>query len=273
MKKVAIIGVGLMGGSLGLALKTDKNKNQYNIIGIGRNAKKLQRAKKLGAIDSFSVDISSVHDADIIFICSPVNTVVNIYKTVAKYAKKDAVIADIGSTKETIEKEIKSLRKRNKNFPEFVGCHPMAGTEHNGVEYAKADMYNGANTIITSGKNTKGTKIVAKVWKDAGCKIVYMTAKEHDKYAAFTSHLPHIIAFVYSKMFKEKSKKNKDIENLIAGSFKSITRVAKSSPEMWQPIFSDNKNNLKILSQQLCKEIKLFTDSFNDTKKLKKFFC
>lgn len=273
MKKIAIIGVGLMGGSLGIALKNGTNKKQYNIIGIGRNEKKLRKAKKLNAVDSFSVDISSVRDADIVFICSPVDTVTDIYKIVSKYVKKGAVVADIGSTKENIEKEINVLRKKNKNLPEFVGCHPMAGTEHSGIDYAKDDLYYDATTIITSNKNSKGTKIVAEVWKDVGCKVVYMSAKQHDKYAAFTSHLPHIIAFVYYKIFKEKSAKNKDINNLIAGSFKSITRVAKSSPEMWMPIFLNNKNNLKELSKQLCKEIKLFTDTFNDTKKLKNFLA
>ena len=275
MKKIAVIGVGLMGGSLGLALKrlNGKNKKQYEILGIGRNGKKLLRAKKLGAVDSFSVDISSVNDADIIFICTPVDTVVDVYKTVAKYVKKGAVVADVGSIKENIEVKIKALRKRNKNLPEFVGCHPMAGTEHSGVDFADENLYESAVTVITSDKNAKSAKTVAKIWKDAGCKIVYMDAKKHDKYVAFTSHLPHIIAFVYYKIFKEKSLKDKNIKNLAAGSFKSITRVAKSSPEMWLPIFLNNKNNLKNLSQQLCKGIKLFADSFNDTKKLKKFFC
>ncbi len=274
MKKIAIIGVGLMGGSLGLALKrlNDKNKNQYEILGIGRNEKKLQKAKELGAIDSFSVDISVLRDSDMVFICSPVDTVVDMYKSVSKYLKKGAVVADIGSTKENIEAKIKALRIKNKNLPEFVGCHPMAGTENNGVEYAKKDLYDNAVTVITSDKKSKGTKTVAELWKNIGCKVIYMSAKEHDKYVAFTSHMPHIIAFVYYKMFAEKSLKDKNIQNLTAGSFKSITRVAKSSPEMWLPIFLNNKNNLKILSQQLCKEIKTFTDSFNNTKKLKKFF-
>lgn len=274
MKKVAIIGVGLMGGSLGLALKrlNGKNKKQYEILGIGRNAKKLQGAQKLGAIDSFSVDISAVKDCDIVFICSPVDTVADIYKTVAKFVKKSAVIADLGSIKESIEVKIGSLRKRNKNFPEFVGCHPMAGTEHSGVDYAEENLYEGAITVITSNKNAKGTKAVAKIWKDAGCKIIYMDAKEHDKYVAFTSHLPHIIAFVYYRIFKEKSLKDKNIKNLTAGSFNSITRVAKSSPEMWLPIFLNNKKNLKTLSRQLCTEIGNFVTNFDNSTKLERFF-
>ncbi len=275
MKKIAIIGVGLMGGSLGLTLKrlNGKNKRQYEILGIGRNGKKLQRARKLNAIDKFSVDISSVGESDIVFICSPVDTIVNIYKTVSKFVKKGAVVADMGSIKDNIVKEISVLRKKNKSLPEFVGCHPMAGTEHSGVDYAEAGLYKNAVTVITSNKNAKGTKAVAKVWKDAGCKVVYMSSKEHDKYAAFTSHLPHIIAFVYYKIFKDKSLKDKNIKNLIAGSFNSITRVAKSLPEMWIPIFLNNKKNLKVLSQQFCNEIKNFTISFNDTRKLKKFLA
>lgn len=274
MKKIAIIGVGLMGGSLGLALKryNGKNKKQYEILGIGRNKKKLQKAKKLGAIDGFSVDTASVCDADIIFICSPVDTVVDIYKTVSKFVKKGAVVADIGSIKGSIENDIESLRKKNKNLPEFVGCHPMAGTEHSGVDFAEAHLYEDAVTIITSNKNAKGTKAVAKIWKDTGCKVIYMSATDHDKYAAFTSHLPHIIAFVYYKIFKEKCNKDKNIKNLVAGSFNSITRVAKSSSEMWIPIFLNNKKVLKVLSQQLCNEIKNFVTDFDNEKRLKKFF-
>jgi prephenate dehydrogenase len=98
---------------------------------------------------------------------------------------------------------------------------------------------------------------------------LFISAKEHDETVAFTSHIPHIIAFSFYKMFREKKVKNKNIENLVAGSFKSLTRVAKSSPQMWIPIFLNNKNNLRLLSKELCKQIKDFVDTFSNEEKLK----
>jgi prephenate dehydrogenase len=271
MKKVAVIGVGLMGGSLGIALRhvLKNGKRQYEVIGIGRNLKSLQLAKDKNAVDYYFTDISCVSKADIVFICSPVDTIVDIYKTVSKFVKKNAIVADIGSIKFNVDEKIKRLRANNKSFPDFVGCHPMAGIEQNGIEFASIDIYNGATVVITSQKQTKNVKTISKIWKDIGCKLIFMSAKEHDECVAFTSHLPHIIAFNFYRMFKEKNDINKNIKNLVAGSFKSITRVAKSSPEMWIPIFLNNKNNLKVLSQELCDQIKLFIKSFEDENKLK----
>ena len=271
MKTVAIIGVGLMGGSLGIALRhvLKNGKRLYEVIGIGRNVKSLRLAKDKNAVDSYSTDISCVSKADIVFICSPVDTIVDIYKTVSKFVTKKTIVADIGSIKFNVDDKIKKIKEKNKSFPDFVGCHPMTGTEQNGIEFASLDIYNGATVVITSKYRTKNVKTVSKLWKDIGCKIIFMSAKEHDECVAFTSHLPHIIAFGFYKMFKEKNCKNRNIRNLVAGSFKSITRVAKSSPEMWIPIFLNNKNNLKVLAQEFCLRINLFVKSFDDEKKLK----
>ena len=145
----------------------------------------------------------------------------------------------------------------------------MCGIEQNGIEYASLDIYNNANVVITANPKDKNTQTIAKLWKSVGCRVVFMSAKEHDETVAFTSHLPHIIAFSFYKMFKEKENKNKNIDSLVAGSFKSLTRVAKSSPQMWIPIFLNNKNNLKVLSNELCKQIKEFVDTFGNEEKLK----
>ena len=271
MKTVAIIGVGLMGGSLGIALKhfTKKGQRQYEVVGIGRNLKTLRLARDKKAVDSFSTNINMVSCADIVFICSPADTVVDIYIEVAKYVKKTTIVCDIGSIKFNICEQIKKIQKENKNYPCFVGCHPMAGIEQSGIEYASGDIYNNATVVITSNIQNRNVKIISGLWKDVGCKVKFMSAKEHDEIVAFTSHLPHIIAFSFYKMFKEKNSQNKNIKSLVAGSFGSITRVAKSSPNMWTPIFLNNKNNLKLLSMQFCKQIKEFVNCFDDKKKLK----
>lgn len=271
MKTVAIIGVGLMGGSLGIVLKhvTKKGQRQYEVVGIGRNLKTLKLAKDKKAVDNFSTNINMVSCADIVFICSPADTVVDIYIEVAKYVKKTTIVCDIGSIKFNICEQIKKIQKENKNYPCFVGCHPMAGIEQSGIEYASGDIYNNATVVITSNIQNRNVKIISGLWKDVGCKVKFMSAKEHDEIVAFTSHLPHIIAFSFYKMFKEKNSQNKNIKSLVAGSFGSITRVAKSSPNMWTPIFLNNKNNLKLLSMQFCKQIKEFVNCFDDKKKLK----
>jgi len=271
MKTVAIIGVGLMGGSLGIALRhfTKNEQRQYEVIGIGRNLKTLRHAKDKNAVDSYSTDISVVSCADIVFICSPVDTIVYIYKEVAKYTRKKTIVCDIGSIKFNVDRKIKQLQKENKNYPCFIGCHPMAGIEQSGIEYASLDIYNNATVVITSNIQDRNVKVISKLWKDIGCKIIFMSAKEHDETVAFTSHLPHIIAFSFYKMFKEKNVQNKNINSLVAGSFKSVTRVAKSSAQMWIPIFLNNKENLKLLSEQLCKQMKEFVNCFDDENKLK----
>ncbi len=271
MKTVAVIGVGLMGGSLGIALRHlfKNGSRQYDVIGIGRNIKNLKLAKDKNAVDSYSTDISAAKCADIIFICSPVDTIVDIYKKIATFANKKTIVCDIGSIKFNVDTKIKQLKQKNKDYPAFIGCHPMCGIEQNGIEYASLDIYNNATVVITSNPKDKNTKVIAKLWKDIGCKTFFMSAKEHDETVAFTSHIPHIIAFSFYKMFREKRGKNKNIENLVAGSFKSLTRVAKSSPQMWIPIFLNNKDNLKILSEELCKQIKEFVGTFGNEEKLK----
>ena len=271
MKTVAVIGVGLMGGSLGIALRhvLKNGSRQYDVVGIGRNIKNLKLAKDKNAVDCYSTDISAAKCADIIFICSPVDTIVSLYKEIAKFTDKKTIVCDIGSIKFNVDNKIKQIQQKNKNYPTFIGCHPMCGIEQNGIEYASLDIYNNATVVITANPKDKNTKIISKLWKDIGCKTFFMSAKEHDETVAFTSHLPHIISFSFYKMFKEKKDKNKNINTLVAGSFKSLTRVAKSSPQMWIPIFLNNKNNLKQLSNELCKQIKLFVSSFSNEKKLK----
>ncbi|MDD5021365.1 MAG: prephenate dehydrogenase/arogenate dehydrogenase family protein [Endomicrobiaceae bacterium] len=268
MQKVAILGVGLMGGSLGMALKNVyKNKErEYFILGIGRKIKNLKIAKQKGAVDEFSTNIEDIKNSDIVVICYPVDMIVDTYKRVAKIVSKKTIIIDIGSIKSDIEQSINNLIKRNKEFPKFIGCHPMAGMENNGIQYVKKDLYKKTNVIITGNKNS----LISKMWKDVGCNLIFISAKKHDEIVAFTSHLPHIIAFNFFRMFKQKNSKNKQIQNMVGGSFNSITRVSKSSSQMWAPIFLGNKNNLQKLTKEFCNQIGKFSRTFNNEKNLKK---
>lgn len=262
---VSIIGVGLMGGSLGMALR----QKRYRVIGIGRNLKKLQIAKKTGAVDCFYTDIKYAANSDIIVICLPVDKIIETYKELIKFVSNKTVICDIGSTKNNIIKSIKQIIK-NKDYPYFVGCHPMTGTEKNGIINAVSELYTKKTVVITDKKENKKIKQVVKMWKDVGCNIVYMSAQNHDEFVAFTSHLPHIIAFSFYRIFKDKLKNDSRIKSVTAGSFESITRVAKSSSDIWIPIIENNAKNLKKIIKEFCKQINLFSKNFENKNKLKK---
>jgi len=272
MKKVVIIGVGLMGGSLGMALRKAKSRSKkcYSVLGIGRNIKSLRLAKKKGAVDDYSTDIKDIAGADIVVICCPVDMIVQTYKLTAQYVSKKTVITDIGSVKLSIDSQIQKLIKKNNNYPCFVGCHPMAGNEKNGIKFADENLYAKSYVVITSLKKDAKTMIVSKMWRDVKSSIIYMTAEEHDKIVAFTSHLPHIIAFNFYNLFLAKNKRNNKIRNITAGSFSSLTRVAESSPNIWLPIFLNNKKNLRILADEFCAQMKFFVKQFDNEKSLKK---
>lgn len=268
MQRVAILGVGLMGGSLGMALRNVyiNKEREYFVLGIGRKIRNLKTAKQKGAVDKFSTNINDIKDCDAVFICYPADMVIDTYKKAAKIVSKKTIITDIGSVKLNIQKTIDALTIKNKNLPLFVGCHPMAGIEKNGIQYAQQNLYKNTNVIITGKKNN----LITKIWKSIGCNIIFMSAEKHDELVAFTSHLPHIIAFNFFRMFKEKNSKNKQLKNITGGSFGSITRVAKSSPDMWLPIFFGNKKNLQKLTKEFCDHMRKFIHTFNNKKNLHK---
>ena len=259
-----------MGGSLGLALKRSGNK--YYIIGIARKEETLKTALKIGAVDKVSLFLQDTKDCDIAVICTPVDTIVPIYKQLSKIVGKNTIITDAGSVKEQIAGQIKdnySLLTTHCSLP-FIPAHPMAGREKNGIMSAEAEMFKNANVVITENKNSQAEKKVARMWKDAGAKIVKMPATKHDDLVALTSHLPHVIAFSLNKIYKEKKKKNPEIDTLTAGSFKSMTRVSVSGADMWAPILAMNGKNVKKHLKAFIKELQIFEKSLNNQSKLKK---
>ncbi|MDR1433801.1 prephenate dehydrogenase [Candidatus Endomicrobiellum devescovinae] len=265
MLNVSIVGLGQIGGSLGLALKSKTLKNRYYVTGIARNKETLKAALKIGAADEVSLSLASAKNSDIVVICTPVDTIASIYKKLVKIVKKNTVITDSGSVKYSIEREINGINSK----VSFIGSHPMAGRAKNGFSSASADMFKNAKVIITQ-QYGKPEKIVSKIWKDAGAEIVKMSAKNHDELVAFTSHLPHVIAFLLNKTYKKIKKKNPHIDDLIAGSFKSITRVSVSSADMWAPIFALNSKNINKYLDEFIKELNVFKRNLNDKKKIKK---
>jgi len=244
MQKLGIIGAGLIGASIGRFYR-----KKYQVLCIGRNTKKLLFAKKLGCCDEFSIDLKRVSECDLVVIATPVDTIVPIAKRVLPHMKKNAILIDVGSVKGEICKKITPFA--GKYGVNFVGCHPMAGSERSGAKFSRKDLFKGTTTIITPEKKTKKDVIlkVKNFWKKLGARCVFENPQKHDMILAFTSHLPHLISYSYSQAFLKKFGKDRNVRNFTAGSFTDMTRVAKSSPDVWSAIFKMNKNNLdKVLS-------------------------
>ena len=231
-KKTVIIGTGLIGGSLGLALKEKHLVSQ--ITGLSRHKRNTSLAKKAGAIDYAGVSLDVVKDADLIILATPVEAIIEIALKIAKKIKKDCVVIDVGSTKETIVSEVSRV------IPNFIGCHPLSGSEKKGVVNLKADIFRNSICIITptvkSNKQALGK--VSLLWRKLGSKVVILSPQEHDRILAFTSHLPH--AVVFSLM----SSVPVEFLGLSSGGLRDSTRISVSDANLWSEVFLSNRKNL-----------------------------
>ncbi len=229
---VAIIGVGLIGGSLGLALRRSK---RYRVLGIARRPSTLQEAKRLGAIDAGTTNLTDVYQADIVVIATPVDSIVPILGQIQPFLKSRAIVTDAGSVKGTLDQQVRGVR--------FVGAHPLAGSHKTGVKAARADLFRGATCVLVPQDRTAmGT--VAAMWKTTGARVIEMPASSHDAAVALTSHLPHLIAHALVQAVMKRPNQ-KILKALMAGSFRDVTRVASSDPEQWVQIFQSNLKNLR----------------------------
>jgi prephenate dehydrogenase len=254
-KTVSIIGVGLIGGSFALALK---NKGLADkIIGYGKNEERLKRAKNLAIINQFTTSLKDAALADLIVLATPLGVFEKIVSDLAEFLKKGTVVIDVGSVKEWVVERIEKILPSGVHF---VGTHPIAGSDKTGFEYARAELFEGAKVIITPTEKTDKLILekVSKLWKEVGADVEFMSAKEHDRVYALMSHLPHLISFCMVNAVMEIDKK---LINYAGSGFKSFTRIAKSSPELWGDIFILNSDNiLKCLS--------IFCDQVEEIKKL-----
>jgi len=233
---VAIIGLGLMGGSLALSLK--KLDFIKNIVGSDHNKEHQRVAKEIGLVDEI-VDFEHIKSCDIIILAIPVNGVIATLKNLVDISN-DTTIIDLGSTKEVIVSSVPEVIRKN-----FVAAHPMTGTENFGPHAAIENLYKDKVVVLCdledSGEHQK--EVAKKIFKSIGMKKYFMRAKEHDRHAAFISHMPHVISYsIANTVMKQENKHN--ILALAAGGFRSMSRLAKSSPLMWEDIFRQNKSNV-----------------------------
>jgi len=231
-----IVGLGLMGGSFGLACKDYFEK----IIGVDHNPKHKEDALKLGLVDEVA-EIEALSGCDVIVLAIPIRGIISVLKKLSEIGvKKDALIIDFGSTKESIISECpKNIRKN------LVASHPMAGTEYSGPQAAISDLYYNKVMVVCdieqSGKEQ--VKRAFDIFNYLHMQIKVMDAKEHDRHAAFISHMPHIVSFsIANAVLKQEDKEH--IVTLAAGGFRDMSRLAKSNPHMWKDIFKENRKNL-----------------------------
>ncbi len=227
--KIAIIGVGLIGGSIGLAAK--KRRLAKEIVGVCRRESSRRRAIKSKAVDRATLDLpEAVKGADLVVIASPVGKVTEIAGACAGCMKKNSILTDVGSSKEPIVKAIEKLVSKKVNF---IGAHPMAGSDKSGVENARADIFKNAVCILTKTRRAdrKALLRLKRFWKSLGSRVLVLSPEEHDMRASLASYLPHAVSYALSLTQNGRSVK------LAAGSLKDMTRVASSDPGLWKDIF------------------------------------
>ena len=239
MKQVSIIGIGLIGGSFALDLK--QHIPVVRITGIDRNEAHLTEALDLEIIDQIG-DFSSLVDADLVVLAIPVNAALEVLPDVLNLISDQAVVIDMGSTKEAICKAVSTHPKRT----QFLATHPIAGTEFSGPSAAIKGLFENKTNIICEIEKTLPAlgEIVLTLFKSMGMHLRFMPANDHDKHIAYVSHLSHISSFMLGKTVIDKEKNERDIFDMAGSGFESTVRLAKSSPDMWTPIFEQNKANI-----------------------------
>ena len=255
MKKIAVIGLGLIGGSLALELK----KNSWaTIYGLDKNEEHLNKALELGIIYQ-KADLSIIPEMDVVIIAVPVNIIPDLSLQILDLIQENALVFDVGSTKLAVCDAIRNHEKR-KNF---VALHPISGTEFSGPEAAIYDLFIDKVNIICERELSSSTMVdrAIAIFESLKMKNVFMdSASQHDIHIAYVSHLSHISSFMLGKTVLEIEKDEKNIFNMAGSGFASTVRLAKSNPETWTPIFMQNRENLLKSLEEYIKNLNQFKD-------------
>lgn len=233
---VAIIGVGLMGASIGSGLL--RRRLASRVIGIGRREESLRVALQVGAVSQTTLHLSEgVADADLIIVCTPVGRIVDDVRAAAQAAKPGTLITDVGSTKAEI---VARLAGSLPSEVRFLGSHPLAGSERTGASAAEADLFVGRVVIVTPDETTRPDDVetLTAFWQGLGTRVICMAAEDHDRSLAATSHLPHLVAAALAVATPE------EMLELTAGGWADSTRIAAGDPELWRQIFTSNRRSL-----------------------------
>jgi prephenate dehydrogenase len=246
--KVTVIGLGLIGGSIALSLRRAGLAKE--LVGVDMNASHSAKAVELGLVDKILTEDKAIAQADLIILSIPVNALHAFLPSVLDAIKKDAVVIDAGSTKASICKSVANHPKRE----QFVASHPIAGTENSGPTAAFDGLFKGKTNIICEAdkSSVQALELATKVFDTLEMKIIFMEPDEHDRHVAYVSHLSHVSSFLLGQTVLDIEKDKKNIFDLAGSGFASTVRLAKSSPDMWAPIF---EQNVEYLSQALLEYI------------------
>lgn len=246
--KLTIIGVGLIGGSIALKLR-EKNFVDY-VFGVDQNDQHLLEAKALGIIDEGSTLENAVQQSDLIILAIPVDASRKLLPSILDLVNENQTVMDVGSTKGGIVEAANTHQNRNR----FVAFHPMWGTENSGPKSAISDSFAGRAGVICDREDSApdALKIVEQVAETLGMNLLYMDAESHDVHTAYISHISHITSYALANTVLEKEREEETIFQLASSGFSSTVRLAKSHPEMWVPIFKQNKENvLDVLNEHI----------------------
>lgn len=241
-KKITLVGVGLLGGSLGMALR--RRRLAGSVIGFVRRPASVEECQNLGAVDLATLDLHhAVTDAELIVLCTPIAQMQPLVTRMLLALKPGVVVTDVGSVKGSVVRDLESLVQRTGAY--FVGGHPMAGAEKMGVAAARADLFVESVCVITPTRrsNLAAVHDVEQLWKSVGARLLRLTPQAHDRFVSRSSHLPHTVAATLANLVLRPGQPVAQAR-LCANGFRDTTRIASGSPEMWRDIALANRRNL-----------------------------
>lgn len=253
IKQITIIGLGLIGGSIARALR--KTKSAEIIVGYDQNKNFLKAALKSKIIHHYENSIAAaVRDADVIFIAVPPQHFAEVLKIIAQYRKPNSILTDVSSIKIPIINKAKKILK--KNIVSFVPAHPIAGSEKQGWNASKEDLFKNCTVVITPFAKTslQATKTIKTLWQKMGAKVETLTPAKHDKILANTSHMPQILAYLYFNFVSA----NKNLKKFTGSGFRDFTRLAASPADLWTNIVIDNNKELRQTMSSFIKKLQAF---------------
>lgn len=257
---ITIVGIGLLGGSFALAAREKYPKARF--IGVDASTVHNQLALAKGIVDEVKPLDEAVAVSDLVVLATPVNVILDLLPHILDNLPEKATVTDLGSTKELICRLVDEHPKR----AQFVAIHPMAGTENSGPGAAFKELLPGKNLIICDREKTDpdSLKLVQALFSDIGMKLFYMTPQEHDLHLAYVSHLSHVSSFALGLTVLEKEKDEQAIFDMASTGFSSTVRLAKSSPQMWTPIFDQNRANVSKALGDYIEFLQQFKNSIDD---------
>ena len=265
MKTVGVTGLGLIGGSMALDLR--RRGFASRVLGVEADPVAAEAAMTIGLVDKVTTLQECVAEADIIVVAVPVGTAVKMVPEILDQLGDDKIVIDVCSTKEEICRAVKYHPRRK----QFVSTHPMAGTEYSGPWAAQPGLFDGRACIFANAEESapKAVKVIEQMYDVLNMRPIYMNAEQHDLHTAYVSHISHVTSFALALTVLDKEKDEKHIFDLASGGFSSTVRLAKSNPDMWVPILSQNRDNvLRVMDTYIekMKEFRGAIDAYDEEK-------